>query len=532
MNNQEKSTKKKGFPIGVWVYLILFLALVCIINLQQVNRWIGWLFMLLRPVLIGLALAYLLNPIFRFFERRVLSRLRPQTLRRVLSLLCTYLSVLILISLIVLLIVPQIIDSILSFLGSYNAHISSAIAQINNIFTHINGFFERFTGNESLLEYLNEAEIREQAAALFVNLDKTSNMIMNFLSGMDMKPIQAFVGETISIVTDSIFGIFVSIYLLSTKEKRYAQIMKLRRAIFDNRTNERITRFCTVADRSFGGFVEGKLLDSLIVGILLYIAFTVFRIPYAIVLAAFIAITNIIPLIGLIIGAFPAALILLLAAPGKLIPFILIMLVMQQLDVNIISPKILGSNTGVSSLCIIISISVMSHFWGLLGVLLAVPIFATALELLDEHLVSSLQRKGRPSGLANYYAPDSVVDPTKNAALTYNHAVQRFEKRAHYVQARRERGEKLNRKENLLLSVYRLAHKYRILTDMSDETHARYAAEEAVLAAELEADVTLNRMRSERATVAEKAATEELAAEPTATEPTEEPVSTGSDETV
>jgi len=507
MNNREtinqkesqQNTDKKKIPLGIWIYLALFLALIWIINLQEVNRWVGWLFMLLRPVLIGLALAYLLNPIFRFCERRIFSRLRPQGLRRTLSLVCTYLCVLLLLSLILLLIIPQLIDSILSFLGSYNAHISSAIAQVNNVFSHINHFFERFTGNDALLEYLDEAKIREQAADLFANLDKTSGMLMDFLSGVDIKPIQNFVGNAISIVTDSIFGIFVSIYLLSTKEKRYAQIMKVRRALFSNRTNELITRFCTVADRSFGGFMEGKFLDSLIVGILLYILFTVFRIPYAIILATFIAITNIIPLLGLLIGSIPAVLILMLAAPSKLIPFLLIMLIMQQIDINIISPKILGSNTGVSSLCIIISISVMSHFWGLLGMLLAVPLFATALELLDEHLVTSLQRKGRPSGLANYYAPDAIVDPTKNASMTYDHAIQRFEKRAHSLLAQRERGERLNRKENFLLSLYALAHKYHILTDMSDETHARYAAEEAVLAAELETEVEINRIRSARA---------------------------------
>ena len=538
MDHQEtKNTKRKKIPIGIWIYLALFIALTWIINLSAVNSWIAWLFMLLRPVLIGLALAYLLNPIFRFFERRVLSRLRLQSLRRVLALTFTYIAVLAVLSLIVLLIVPQLIDSIISFLNSYNAHFSSAIAQVNNIFSHINAFIERFTGNESLLEYLNEAEIREKAAELFANLDKTSDMLMDFLSGVDIKPIQDFVGEAISIVTDSIFGIFVSIYLLSTKEKRYAQIMKLRRALFSNKTNERITRFCTVADRSFGGFVEGKLLDSLLVGILLYILFTIFRIPYAIVLATFIAITNIIPLLGLIIGSIPAVFILLLAAPSKLLPFILIMLIMQQIDVNIISPKILGTNTGVSSLCIIISISVMSHFWGLLGMLLAVPIFATALELFDEYLVSSLQRRGMPSGLANYYAPDAVVDPTKNAAMTYDNAIQRFEKRAHYVLNRRERGEKLSRRESFLLSLYYLARKYRLLTDMSDETDARYAAEEAVHAAELEADMAIERIRAERAAETERLKAEPEVSETTDTEdptdaPTTESTDADSDETV
>ena len=504
MNHQEHNTANKKLWRWGLLYLTLFVVVICIINLHAVNQWLSWVFSLLRPVLIGLALAYLLNPIFRFLEHHVFHRLRYQALRRVLSMTCAYLFLFLLAASILLLIIPQLVDSLLLFLESYNDHISSAIAQVNSMFTHINAFFESLTGNEELLEYLDEESIRQSAATLFANLDQLSATLMAFLSEMDMKPLQTFFQNTLSVVTDSIFGIFVSIYLLASKEKRYTQIMKLRRALFSNKTNERITRFCKVADRSFGGFVEGKLLDSLLIGVILYVFFSIFRIPYAIVLATFIAITNIIPLIGLVIGAIPASFILLLTAPGKVLPFLLIMFVIQQIDINIISPKILGSNTGVSSLCIIISISVMSHLWGLLGMLLAVPLFATVLELLNDHIVTSLQRKGLPSGLANYYAPDSAVDPVKSAGVTYENAMQRFEKRAHYALARKEQGERPDRRDRFLLALYRLAQKYHILTEMSDEKHARYAAEEAVLAAEMQSDLTIARMHAARDAEAEE----------------------------
>ncbi len=499
MKNQENSMSNKKLWRWGLLYLALFVILICIINLHAVNKWLTWVFSLLRPVLIGLALAYLLNPIFRFFERRVFRRMRYQALRRVLSLTGAYLCLLLLVASVLLLIIPQLVDSLLLFLQSYNNYISAAIAQINSMFSYINAFFENLTGNEALLEYLDEASIRESAAEFFANLDKLSATLMSFLTKLDIKHLQNLFQNALSLVTDSIFGIFVSIYLLASKEKRYNQIIKVRRALFSNKTNERITRFCTIADRSFGGFVEGKLLDSLLVGIILYVFFSIFRIPYAIVLATFIAITNIIPLIGLVIGTIPTGFILLLTAPGKLLPFLLVMILIQQIDVNIISPKILGSNTGVSALCIIISISVMSHFWGLLGMLLAVPLFATVLELLNEHIVTSLQRKGLPSGLANYYAPDSAVDPVKSAGIT-NNAIQRFEKRAHYALAKKEQGEKPDRRERFLITLYRLAQKYHVLTEMSDENHARYSAEEAVLAAEMQSDLTIARMRAAHAT--------------------------------
>ena len=491
MNTEEKGSGKKRIILIVAVYLTLFLAIVTVANLKQINQWLGSVLMLLRPVLFGLALAYICNPLFHLLERKVFRRLRPQGLRRAVSLALTYVVALSVILLILFLIVPQLIDSILTFAGNYNAHISSAIAQINQIFESINGLFERVTGNEELLWYLDEAELRKNAAELFSDLDKTSQMLMSYLSGIDLKTVISTFSGALSVLTDSIFGIFVSIYLLSTKEKRAAQVMKLRRALFSDRFNERLTKLIKTADRSFGGFIEGKLLDSLLIGILLYISFLIFRIPYALLIAAFIAIANIIPIVGAIIGAVPSALILLLSAPGKVIPFLLIVLIVQQIDNNIISPKILGSNTGISSLCVMIAITTMGSLWGFVGMLLGVPLFATVLELTDIFVTGRLQRKGLPSGLANYYANDAIVDPTQNAHATADKTVQSFEKKALRLRKLQESGEKLNRKQKLTLTIYRLAHKYHILTDMTDETHARFAAEQAAKDAAAEAELLL-----------------------------------------
>ena len=495
MSNEQKGTGNKKIVIGVTVYLILFLAIVLIANLKEINHWLGSVLALLRPVLVGLVIAYLCNPLFRLFERKVFNRLRPQGVRRAVSLTLTYVVALLVVVLIVLLIVPQLIESILSFVGNYNAHVSSAIAQVNKLFEQINSLFEHITGNAELLTYLNEAEIRNNAAELFSNLDKTSEMLMNYLSGMDIKPIQNILSGAISAVTDTIFGIFVSIYLLSTKEKRAAQIMKLRRALFSNAFNERLTKLIGIADRSFGGFLEGKILDSVIIGILIYIVFSIFHIPYALLIATFIAIANIIPMIGFWVGAVPSALILLLSAPAKVIPFLIIVFIVQQIDNNIISPRILGSNTGISPLCVMIAVTTMGTLWGLTGLLLGVPLFATVLELTDEYVTARLQRKGLPSGLANYYANDSIVDPTKNAHTTTDKSVQRFEKEALRLRKMQENREPLNRKQRLILVIYRMAHKYRILSEMTDETHVRFSAEQAAKDAALEAEQMLTARR-------------------------------------
>ena len=496
MATQEFKNSLKKQILYIAFYLAAILLLIWIVNIQQINHWISKLLSILSPVIIGLCIAYVCNPLFRLFEQKILCRLRPQGLRRTVALILSYLSLFLILTLIVLLIVPQLIDSIVTFASNYNLYVSSAIAQLNNLFRQINAFVETFTGNPAFLEYLNEAEIRHEAAALFSNLNTLSNQLLDFLSKVDAQPIINLFSNAVSMITDTIFGIFVSIYLLSTKEKRAAQLMKLRRALFRDTTNERITKMIHIADRSFGRFLEGKLLDALIFAVLSYIAFSIFKIPYALLLATLLGICNIIPIIGPLIGAIPSAAILLLSAPEKLIPFLIIVIVIQQIDSNIISPRILGNNTGVSSLCVMIALTTMGALWGWIGMILGVPLFATILELAEEYISTSLQRKGLPSGLANYYANDAIVDPIKNAHISSDKSMQRFERKALRIRKKQESGEKLNRKEQFILFIYRRANKYHLLSELTDETHARFSAEQAALDVAAEAEEYMSRHRA------------------------------------
>lgn len=497
MSAGENKNYKKMLGIAIGAFAILLLAILLVANINALNKWCNSMLLLLRPILIGLALAYICNPIFRFLERKILYRVRPQGFRRVLSLTLTYIFVLLIVCLFFCLIFPQLIASLVSFFGNYESYLSSAISQINKLYAHINLLAEKFTGNETLIEYLNEQELIQKVADMFGNLKLKSAGLMEDLSDFDFKPIQAFFSNAISIVTDIIFGVFVSIYLLSTKEKRYAQIMKLRHAMFSDAANEHITRFCTALDKSFGGWVEGKLLDCLIIGVLAYIATSVFRIPYAILISTLIAVANIIPVIGPIIGAIPTSFILLLSAPAKLIPFLIIVLLLQQIDSNIITPKILGSNVGISSFCVLVAITSMGALWGPIGMILGVPLFASALTLADIYLTERLQKKGLPSGLANYYSNDAIVDPTKHAYLTMDKSVQKFEKKAFYIRKKAENGEALKRREKLLLTAYRIVHKYHFLSEMSDETQVRSSAEQAEKAIKAEAEDLLKARKTQ-----------------------------------
>ena len=485
MDQDAKNNSRRLIVRGIIVYAILFLAVMLMINLEAVNSWLLGVLRLLRPILIGLALAYLLNPFFRFFERKLLAKLRPMGLRRTVSLILSYLTLFLIVALILLLIVPQLIQSIVNFAHEYEYHVTAAIAQFNKLVGNINNLIEHVTGRVDFFAYLSEANIKKTLVEWF---GENGSTLLQNLSKINVKPITDILSGTLSTMADILFGFFISLYLLSTKEKRYAQVMKLRHAIFGNNFNHHITEFCRIADRSFGGFIQGKLLDSLIIGLLTYMVVSIVQIPYAILIATFVGLTNIIPIIGPILGAIPTSLILLLTAPGKVIPFLIIIIIIQQLDGNVIGPKILGNNTGVSSLCVMIAIVTMGSLWGFAGMLLGVPLFAAVLELTNLFVVEQLQKKGMPSGLENYYAGDAWVDPTKNAYSTTDKTVQSLEKRALHIQKKELLGHTLTRKEHIIMRFYRMAHKYHIVNELSDESQARFAAEDAAHDAEIEAN--------------------------------------------
>ncbi len=484
MDFREIRSHKKLY-LGIIVYALIIGTLLWIVNLDAVNKWLGGVLLLLRPVLIGLALAYLCDPVFRFFERRVFFRLHPQGLRRTLSLLCTYLFVFLILALILLLIIPQLLQSIAAFASDYQMYVDGAVDQLNRWIGAVNSLASHITGSDQLIKPIERNQLQGGLATWWnANRDR----LLEQLTKIDIKPIADVIGGAVSVVTDSLFGIFISLYLLSTKEKRYAQVMKLRRALFGNSVNQRITDFCRIADRSFGAFIEGKLFDSLILGILAYFIFLILQIPYAILFAAIVGITNIVPIIGPIVGAVPAAFLLLLTAPAKVIPFILAIIILQQIDGNIIGPKILGSNTGVSSLCVVIAISTMGNWFGLLGMLLGVPLFATVLALSDRAITDRLQKRGLPSGVENYYVAGSHSGAVKSAGSTTDNTVQRLELAALHIDQKLLHKEPLTRKERFLMFVYNKAHKYRIISESSDVSRARFAAANAVQLAQRAAD--------------------------------------------
>ena len=473
----ETMNKKKFFRIlSVWAFI--FLILIVISNVTAFNTWIGSLLYLFRPVLIGLVLAYLANSFFRLYEMRVFSKIRPFSLRRGVSLLFTYLTILLIFAILIMLIVPQLLNSILDFINHADQHVDRTVGEINKLIANLNERFPSEDPTEPMIPPLDSEWIKTSVADFLKSVKLDTQTLLNFLSPGTVTSIVGVAENILRIATDIILGLFISFYLLHTKEKRYAQIMRMRRALLSDSTNDTITRICTTADRSFGGFIKGKMLDSTMVGILVYLAISIMGVPYAILIAVIIGITDFVPVIGPFIGVIPSAIIILLTDPGKVIPFLICILIVQQIDGNIIAPKILGENTGVSSLCVMIAITTMGALWGLVGMVIGVPLFATVLELTNDWLNKRLEKRGLAI---------SDEDPDNGDTPPSNDADEKILGRIQKKYTIRNRAPVIGGKgsltalEHLQIDSFRLLHKYQVDTKKPEALPSDFVEEEIAL---------------------------------------------------
>ena len=504
--------RNKKFFFATVVYLVTFTALLLIIHMGAFRQWFGDLLRISRPIWGGLVLAYLCNPLFRLFERRVFYRLRPQGLRRALALLLTYLTVFLVVAILLMLIVPQLVASIRNFIANLDTSLENTVQDINTAIGFFNSKLPAHENGEPAISLLTVEMIKTAVGNWFESMNFDSTTVLNLLN-QNLSTILTTAGDAIVLLADIVLAFFISLYMLVDKEKRYAQVMRLRRAFFSEKINASITNICSTADRSFGGFLRGKILDSAIVGVLVYLAISILGVPYAILIAVIVAITDIVPVIGPFIGVIPSAVIILLTDPGKVLPFLICILIVQQIDGNIIAPKILGENTGVSSLCVMIAIITMGSLWGFAGMILGVPLFATVLELTGAWLDRRLQKKGLPTETEIYQSAETVT-----AAAVTDAPPQ---KRRKYSKSKvrsgiRNGGEgDLSTFDRFCLKTHALAKKHGLFTRRSEESMEHFADEQRRLTEMAEEKMAQTAYEEHRDLVAE----EELAANASAVAP-------------
>ena len=354
----------------------------------------------LSPVIYGLVFAYLLAPIVDFFDS-LLEKGLPKaknSLVRGLSILVTWLCAIALIYLMFSILVPELVDSVKTLAANFESY-------YRTVYNWITALVE----NETL--FSDNVFSDQILASLNGYYDKLVKWITDTVIPQAQVAIIAVTGGIWSIVVflkNILIGMMISIYLLARKEGFARQSKKLLYAILPETPYRRTLRAVSEADRIFSGFVRGKLLDSLIIGIICFICCSIFNFPYTPIISVFVGVTNIIPIFGPFLGAIPSAFLILLVSPRQCLYFIIFIIVLQQFDGNILGPKILGKSTGISSFWVIVAIVVGGGFGGVLGMFLGVPIFACISSLVNWFTDRSLNKKG--------VTDDAMFDPVPPAS--------------------------------------------------------------------------------------------------------------------
>ena len=361
---------------------------------------------ILAPVLYGAVMAYLLAPTVNWIERLVLPRSKklgkkPAWLRGI-SILVTWLLVAVILYAIMLVLLPELYKSVLQLIANGESYYKTILAWAMNLLENNPNFAEWVMG--LFEEYYNDALL----------------WVRNQLLPQVEVAIQALTGGVVGILVflkNLLVGFIVSIYLLAAKENFGATACKLCYAFLREDRAALIIRGAKATDRIFSGFVRGKLLDSLIIGLLCFFFSNIFGFPYAPLVSLVVGVTNVIPYFGPFLGAIPSAFLILLDSPVQCLYFCLFILALQQFDGNILGPAILGESTGLSSFWVIVAILIGGGLFGVPGMFIGVPLFACFYTAVRTYSAYRLRLKGLPADTASYYthAPLQPEKPTEPA---------------------------------------------------------------------------------------------------------------------
>ena len=361
-------------------------------------------FSAVSPILLGAFLAYLLAPMVNYFERlffyvfvrraKLKGKLSAPVVRAI-SVLLVWTVVLVAVALILSILLPELYRSAEQFASNMGNY-------YDTIYGWIQTMFERFPAVETWMTDRWEDAYKEIDTFVRSSLSQIQTLMAAAGRG--------FLG-VMNFLKNLIVGIIVSVYLMSTKEHSAASAKRFLHSFFSQQGVRWIIKATKRADSIFSGFVRGKLLDSLIIGILCFAGCLIFNFPYSPLVSVFVGVTNIIPFFGPFIGAVPSTFLILLVSPMQALYFVIFILALQQLDGNVIGPKILGDQTGLSSFGVIVAILVGGSFFGIPGMFFGVPVFACICSAGEFLIQQRLESRGLPLEVKAYEKGPNAPKP-------------------------------------------------------------------------------------------------------------------------
>ena len=379
--------KKFYIRLGITIFASLAATVTfffLIFNFPDIKAFYNLIMSAMQPVIIGIVLAYLLYPVVKRLEGLLekvkgLSRwARPVSIT--LTLLCT----LGMVVLFCALVLPQLVESVSVLVKDLPGMVEGQLDRLN---TYLKSDSDVAVTVMQMIESAENSLADWIKTNLFSTISTVAGSILSFGT--------ALVNLTVALV--------VTIYLLYGREHYLAQCKKLFFAVSRNeRVNRAVLETAGQANRIFGGFISGKLLDSLIVGIICFVCMTLMNMPYTLLISVIVGVTNVIPMFGPFIGAIPSAFLLLLVSPTKCFIFIIFIIILQQIDGNIIGVYILGNSTGLSSFYVTVAMLLFGKLMGFMGMIMGVPLFATIYFIVKRMVEYSLAKQGKPVETASY----------------------------------------------------------------------------------------------------------------------------------
>ena len=389
VKNPEKKPYLYWMLAGFGAISLSVIFFFLLYRLQSVGQILQRVMEILRPFVYGGVIAYLLRPMCNWYSEgfRQLMKGRHDRLSETLAITCSMVTGLLVVYLLIIMIAPQLYYSAATLWDT----IPQKVDQMVQWFT------ENFGENELLLNYFNAGY-----QAVYGALDSWAKntlvpQVSNIVSGVGLG-----VWKVLLFLKDLLIGLIVAVYLLASRRKFGRQGVMLLRSTLKPRWADLVLEEIAYIDKMFGGFIDGKLVDSAIIGVLCYIGCVVFKFPNALLVSAIVGVTNVIPFFGPFIGAIPSILLILIESPIKAVWFALFVLGLQQLDGNVIGPKILGDHTGVSSFWVLFSILLFGGLWGLVGMIVAVPLFAVIYDIIKRLVHRGLKKNGCEDVLQQY----------------------------------------------------------------------------------------------------------------------------------
>ena len=424
-----KNFKKndKYFTIAVYTFLVVA-ALIGLIfvfmNFGKITTFVEGLIKALMSFVYGFSIAYICNPIYKSLHKYVFKFIdrkkeRPK-LRKGLSIFLTYIIFFALITLLLFAIIPQIANNIQDLGANIKEYGENFVNGLNNLLTKASSIFPG----------IHPDEIIQMVQNMFSGEgDGIIAQVINYIlqnSGSILEAGSAVVSQIFAFFV----GIILSIYFLVYKDFLIARLKRLLCSVFKKEGYERIINFGRYLDKTFGRYLLGALLDSILVGFVVFVILAIFKFPLAPLIGVIVGVTNVIPFFGPFLGGIPSALLILIHSDGGLVKaliFAVIIVIVQQVDGNIIAPHIHGSATGLTPIGVILAVTVCSHVFGFVGMLIGVPLCAVISYLVTILIEKKLKKKKMPVNVDCYRAKDIYKDDSFIKAKGALEAQERIE---------------------------------------------------------------------------------------------------------